>query len=108
MRRFTLCKDALRVKVFRNSPTHFDYQSLSTEELLLSGNDVRGGDTKILYQFGEDMLGMLDPAEEVPLDAKKLCTVVNEFSASNPKGKWKVLIESSTVPAGLAIPPGEV
>eukprot|EP00826_Nyctotherus_ovalis_P055912 TRINITY_DN747_c0_g1_i16.p1 TRINITY_DN747_c0_g1~~TRINITY_DN747_c0_g1_i16.p1 ORF type:complete len:115 (+),score=38.22 TRINITY_DN747_c0_g1_i16:160-504(+) len=108
MRGFGFTKNALRIKVFKNSSVSFDYQSPSSEEILPVGNEVRGGTTKTLYKIGKDEVVLLEANEDVPEGAEKLCTVVNECSAGNSEGKWKVLVDSKSSPAGLAVPPNEV
>lgn len=108
MRSFGFSKNALRVKVFKNSETCFDYQCQSSEEVLAAGNEVRGGSTKILYKLGAGEVTLLDVNESAGEEGKRLCTVVNECSPDNSEGKWKVLVDSKNVPAGMAVPPNEV
>jgi hypothetical protein len=107
MRGFGFTKNALRVKILKNSDSSFDYQSQS-EEMLPVGNEVRSGSTKVLYKIGVNEVALLDPNETIPEGAKKLCTVMNECSAPSSEGKWKILVDSKSSPAGMAIPPNEV
>lgn len=108
MRGFGFTKNALRVKVFKNSDASFDYQSQSSEEVLPVGNEVRGGSTKILYKVGAGEVALLESNESVSKGAIRLCTIINECSASNTEGKWKILVDSKNSPAGMAVPPNEV
>ena len=108
MRGFGLCKDALRVRVFKNSESTFDYQSPSTEEILNSGNDIRTGINKTLYKTGPNEVILIEDYETIPEGAQKLCTILNERSSSNPEGKWKIVPDSKIDFSGMAIPPNEV
>ncbi len=101
------CKDAMRVKVFHNDDKTFSYQASSTEDSVQPSGDIRGGDCKVLYKCETDVF-LLPPEEEPPAGAKRLCTITNEYTALNPEGKWKVLVDPAALPAGLSVPPGEV
>ena len=108
MRGFGFIKDALRVKVFKNSESFFDYEAQLSEELLTINNDIHGGETKVLFKLGPNDVTLLNTTDECPKGGIKLCTIKNEKSSTNPEGKWKILIESKTVPGGMAVQVNEV